>query len=895
MTLQGRFAPPLPPTPPARPAATRTPLYPPSESDRAPLRVVVVAPLEVPAWLAAFLRFAAENAWIEVGVALAPSRAAPLERPRLPPDLWAYLALERMRRRGDDGMLARVDIAERARATRSALVAGDDDLTHLRAEIAALQPDLLLLVGDSATGTALADCAQHGCWRIDGELGDPLRAALCLLLPLLREDLATAVELRLGFDGETASTLLSDSNSATRTGSFGLQREQALRKLPVLLLRGLRDLHEGRLALPARRSARLCLQAAPAAFAFGSGLRAFAVSVRNTVRWWRRIWNGEDPWFLALREATPALDPAAPEVGAVTALVAPHGRYWADPCLVEDGTGRRLLFVEEYGYRDSKAAIACLDLLADGRAERIGIALEESHHLSYPQAFRCNDSWYMTVESGAARHVWLYRASGFPLFWEPLAELLGGCLCVDPTLHRHEGHWYLFANVSESGSGNTCDELFLFVADSLTGPYLPHPANPIVRDVRNARPAGRLFSHEGRLIRPAQDCTPDYGAAIVFNEVLELSPTRYRERTLSRLGPSWMAGLWGCHTYSSINGREVLDARGHPAPGTPRVEVVDAAGATRGIADSAGGGMPVVSVLVPVYNGERYLAQALDSALAQSLHEIEILVVDDGSKDASGVIADRYAAQFPDRVRVIHQVNQGLPLARNAAIAVARGRYLALLDADDVWLPLHLAACVEVLERDPMVGLVHANAEDIDGEGRRIDYGEELPRWGADERDPYEAVLLRRQHIVCPTAVFRRSVVESVGPFDASFNRLGCEDRDLWLRIAEVAAVVYLDQLHAQYRIHGANMSANSERMWRARRLLVDKYSRRPRGRPLRRRALAAIDADLGHELALALAARPALAAFARALARDPLRVDAWKGLIRRVLVGRRPGVIVSR
>jgi hypothetical protein len=107
--------------------------------------------------------------------------------------------------------------------------------------------------------------------------------------------------------------------------------------------------------------------------------------------------------------------------------------------------------------------------------------------------------------------------------------------------------------------------------------------------------------------------------------------------------------------------------------------------------------------------------------------------------------------------------------------------------------------------------------------------------------------------------------------------------------------VVYIAGVHALYRIHGANMSANTDRMWRARKLLVEKYAKRPRGRPLLRRARAAIDADHGHELAREPEIGPALTAFARALRRDPLRIDAWKGLLRRLLVGRRPGAIVRR
>ena len=848
------------------------------------LHVVLVTPLKVPAWLAAFLKIVADRDWIDVSVVLAACEPPAPARSRLPIDMRAYLAIERVRQRhSGGGMLARVDVSKYARRHGAALSAAGDDIAQLRDDLTALAPDLIILYGERAWAEAIAASARWGCWRIGNDFDDPRSAALGLLTPLLEGDLATSVGLRLDYRAPDRSIALAIGNRATSAGSFTLQREQALRKLPSLLLRSLRLLRKDGFEAPEWRAADLRLQDKRKVLAFGAGLRAFHISMRNTVHWWRQIWRGEDPWFLGVRRARTALDPALPEVGVVDALVAPAGRYWADPCIIECA-GERLLFVEEYAYQDSKGVIVCLALLADGTAQRLGIALEEPWHLSYPQVFEADGSWYLTVESGAAKRASLYRAVGFPLVWERVGDLLSGCICVDPTLHFHEGRWYLFANVSESGVGNTCDELFLFVADSLAGPYVPHPENPVVCDVRRSRPAGRLFIRGERLIRPAQDCAPDYGSAIVFNEVLELSPTRYRERELARLAPSWMSGLWGCHTYSSIPGTEVIDARGHPAVDTARTTVVDAT-VIQDIASS----LTIVTALVPVYNGERFLAQAIDSALAQTLRNIEVVVVDDGSTDTSAAIADRYAARHPDRVRVVHQMNQGLPLARNAAIAVARGRYLALLDADDVWLPGHLAACVDVLERDPMIGLAHADAEDIDADGNPLPVDVEA-RWGRDSRDPYAAVLLRRQHIVCPTAVFRRSLMENVGAFDANFNRLGCEDRDLWLRIAEVSNVAYIAHIHAKYRIHGSNMSANSERMWRARKLLVDKYSTRPRGRPLRRRARAAIDADLGHELARAPEAMPALAAFGRALLRDPLRVDAWKGLMRRVLVGRRPG-----
>lgn len=848
-------------------------------SARSRLRIAVLAPSHACAWLTNAIAHVATKPWIELTLLVAaPDRPSPGRGMGL--DLRGYLLLEQLRRRGNLGPLARVDLAARARAAGIRTIRATDDAA-LREQLAQLPVDLVLAATAFAVADAVAVSVEWGCWHIGEDLTDRRHAGISLLVPLLDGDLVTPMDLRLQTRDGT-SVLLASSTGATQGGSFGLQRERAFHKLPSLLSRALRALVRGEIAVPSGQVAELRFGAPAAQLPPAAGLRALSVSARNTISRWRYLRTNRDTWFVALRRAVEPLDPERPMVGAVRCLVAPDHSYWADPFLL-GAEGRQFVFVEEYALHDRRGVIACLELLQDGRARRLGIAIDEAHHVSYPQVFRHEGCWYLTLESGAARCVRLYRATAFPLRWEPVVDLLGDCVCVDPTLHFHDRYWYLFASMSECDSG-TCDELFLFISDTLTGPYLPHPCNPVVRNVRRARPAGALFFNAGRLIRPAQDCAPSYGAAVVFNEVLELTPTRYRERPLARLDAAWMPDADGCHTYSCSEDGEVLDARGQPPPPAMRIPIVE-----QPIVTDAPSAAPLVSVIMPVYNGERFLAQALDSALAQSMRSNEIIVVDDGSTDGSGALADRYAAAHPERVRVVHQENQGLPLARNAAIAVARGRYFALLDADDVWLPGHLAACVDVLERDPSVGLVHADAEDIDAEGRLLLRGKWQPRWVHGTQDPFTAILLRRQHVACLTAVFRRSVIERIGGFDARFNRLGSEDRDLWLRIAEVANLVYLAELHAQYRVHGSNMSANAAHMRRAQRTLIDKHCPRSRGRWLRRRALAAVEAEYGHELAVAEPVWPALRAFLYALAHDPFRIDAWKGLIRRILIGRRP------
>ena len=105
------------------------------------------------------------------------------------------------------------------------------------------------------------------------------------------------------------------------------------------------------------------------------------------------------------------------------------------------------------------------------------------------------------------------------------------------------------------------DDLCAYHAPALTGPWEPHELNPVLRSVVRARPAGHVFRHEGRLIRPAQDCSVTYGYATVFNEIQTLTPSTYVERPLGRLDPVWLPGLTGIHTYNTDGHFEVVDSR----------------------------------------------------------------------------------------------------------------------------------------------------------------------------------------------------------------------------------------------------------------------------------------------------------------------------------------------
>jgi hypothetical protein len=165
--------------------------------------------------------------------------------------------------------------------------------------------------------------------------------------------------------------------------------------------------------------------------------------------------------------------------------------------------------------------------------------------------------WYLVPECAGARQVRLYRATAFPLAWEPVSTLVSGAPFVDPTLAWLDGHGYLFAGIGY-------DTLRLFWSDRLEHGWREHPQSPLVTDdLSRARPAGRLLELGGRRYRPAQDCRQRYGEAVTLHEIVALSPSRYVERPVDG-GPVLHAH--GA-TWARL-GMHHLDA--HPIEGTDR-------------------------------------------------------------------------------------------------------------------------------------------------------------------------------------------------------------------------------------------------------------------------------------------------------------------------------------
>jgi hypothetical protein len=274
----------------------------------------------------------------------------------------------------------------------------------------------------------------------------------------------------------------------------------------------------------------------------------------------------EYQWHIAYRRTPDSRENAARELppgGSVQEypfrlVGAPPGRWYADPTVVED-RGRHHLFFEDYDMIRETGGISWL-ALNEGLPTAARSVLAREYHMSYPFVFRWEDAWYMTPETGANRTVELWRATEFPEQWELERVLLADVDAVDPTAFAHDGRFYLFVNLAVPGA-SLDDELCLFHADSPGGTLLSHPVNPVVSDVRRARPAGGVFVHDGMLIRPSQDCSRRYGGLTVFNWITTLSQTEYAEEPIGQLGPSWLRGSVATHTFNGTAVYQVVDAQ----------------------------------------------------------------------------------------------------------------------------------------------------------------------------------------------------------------------------------------------------------------------------------------------------------------------------------------------
>ena len=225
---------------------------------------------------------------------------------------------------------------------------------------------------------------------------------------------------------------------------------------------------------------------------------------------------------------------------------------------------------------------------------------------------------------------------------------------------------------------------------------------------------------------------------------------------------------------------------------------------------------PQISVVIPVYNQAQYLSETIDSVLGQTYRNFEIIIIDDGSTDASPVIARHYG----DSIRYFRQENQGLAGARNSGIHAARSDIICLLDSDDAWSPAYLEKMMEMVSRHAGATVFYCQAQCIDANGQILP---QIVGGSRTRSDDTYRTLLRANFLIPSTITMRRPAIIDAGLFDVAFRRL--QDWELWIRLSKSGhRFVGLADVLVRYRIHSSSLSMDPTSGQRAAMALAVKH-----------------------------------------------------------------------
>jgi hypothetical protein len=241
-----------------------------------------------------------------------------------------------------------------------------------------------------------------------------------------------------------------------------------------------------------------------------------------------------------------------------TKLEVPPNHFLADPFVITEGN-HDFCFVEDYDYEAGKACIAVYEL-KDKISERVGVAIAEPFHLSYPYMFKYESKLYMCPETSTHMDIRLYECSEFPLKWKLSQILMDNVSAYDSMIFEKGGMWWLFTNINPVGVSNCCLELSIFYADNpLSKKWTPHPQNPVVIGASKARNGGFL-ADETSIYRVSQKQGFDmYGKGLSINKICLLNQNEYVENELCSVEPNFFPNISGTHHMHSNGSVTVFD------------------------------------------------------------------------------------------------------------------------------------------------------------------------------------------------------------------------------------------------------------------------------------------------------------------------------------------------
>ena len=259
-------------------------------------------------------------------------------------------------------------------------------------------------------------------------------------------------------------------------------------------------------------------------------------------------------WNIGVVGATPEQITRDCALPPVNWCEAGRRRFFADP-FGATIDGLPTIYCEEIDPSTSRGVIVRFQLI-DGELMPIGRVLDQGYHVSYPYVFEHEGAWFAIPESSQNDEVALYRLENSGREWRKYAVLIAGLPAVDSSVFVHAGKFWLLCGIGDAGPNHN---LHLYHADVLTGPWRPHLRNPVKVDIRSARPAGAPFMLDGRLHRPAQDCTRKYGRRLTILRVNAIDERQYEEEIVAVIEPPRGTYHRGLHTLSVLGSSTLVD------------------------------------------------------------------------------------------------------------------------------------------------------------------------------------------------------------------------------------------------------------------------------------------------------------------------------------------------
>ena len=458
----------------------------------------------------------------------------------VPPRPWSEFVWRLYCRHARDGLpaLARIDALQDVGTTLHQAAIGDPGT------IRSYRLDFILHFGGGSS-EGLATAAEHGIWSFSHDYEDDLRALAASFEEVRRARPTTCVALHKV--GCTGANVLQRAVLATHW-HLPTNHDRMLSICADLCLRACRELAAG--ASERHGPAASSVPTIP------TNAKTFAFLIAQTVAWLRvrlRRTLVLDDWAIGIVDESVEELRRRGSLGEVAWYGTGRRRtYVADPMPLASAVDSAFL-AEHFDYDGSaKGSIARCAFGVGGRLSLTPV-LEPEHHLSYPFILEHEGQRYVIPESHEVGTVDLYALDPDGTA-RPVRRLLDLAVS-DPTLLRWDGRWWLFC-----AEGSL--KLLAFHAEALDAPWTPHRLNPLKIDVTASRPAGPLFERDGALYRPAQDCAASYGSAVVLHRIVELTPDRFAEEEVGRIGPARRGPYReGVHTLHVLGDRCLVDGK----------------------------------------------------------------------------------------------------------------------------------------------------------------------------------------------------------------------------------------------------------------------------------------------------------------------------------------------